>query len=116
MCTEASTLNPECLQPAKLVAILELISCFFKKNLMITRREVRQFLLCRNCTTSSVEISEGDMHEPADFIKSAFQNDAVEMVEFVKNKLPRRLVGQNHSGFYACLRRPIVKRLGGPLE
>jgi hypothetical protein len=26
-------------------------------------------------------------------------------------KLPRRLVSQNHSGYYACLRRPVVESL-----
>ena len=50
------------------------------------------------------------MHEPAGFIKSAFQNEAVE-VRVESQKLPRRLVGQNHSGYYACLRRPVIKLL-----
>ena len=37
--TEASTLNPECLQLIKPVAIQALMSCCFRKNLMITRRK-----------------------------------------------------------------------------
>ena len=49
MCTEASTLNPECLQLIKLVAILALISCFFKKNLMITRRKYSENRRVRFC-------------------------------------------------------------------
>jgi len=44
MCTEASTLNPECLQLIRLVAILALISFFFKKNLTITRRKYSDIL------------------------------------------------------------------------
>ena len=54
----------------KLVAILALISSFFKKNLMITRRKYSDIL---------PEVPERDMHEPAILIKSAFQYEAVEM-------------------------------------
>jgi len=43
-----------------------------------------------------VEVPRGDMHEPAGLIKAAFQHDGVP-VWMEPKKLPRRLVGQNHS-------------------
>ena len=50
------------------------------------------------------------MHKPAILVKAAFQNETME-VRVESQKLPRRLVGQNHCSFYACLRRPVVKPL-----
>ena len=87
--TALSTENPECRQIISLVANSALISFFFKKNLMITRRNVlvqiglsqsaKQFLHSRNCTTTSVKVSEGDMHKFAPLIEATLQNDTVIM-------------------------------------
>ena len=50
------------------------------------------------------------MHEPAILIEAAFQHEAMKM-GIESQKLPRRLVGQNHSSFYHSLCCPVVKPL-----
>ena len=42
-------------------------------------QSAKQFLQSRNCTTSSVKITERDVHEPAVLIEATLQNDGVVM-------------------------------------
>ena len=51
-------------------------------------QSAKQFLHSRNCTTTSVKITEKDVHEPALFIEATLQHEAVKVgIEF--QKLPR---------------------------
>ena len=85
----------------RLVARLALMSSFFKKNLMITRRKYSDIL---------PEVAEGDMHKPAVLIKATLQHDGVP-VWIPPQKIPRRLIGQNHPGLDRSIGRLVVEVL-----